>query len=101
MLGILVGAGVLGLIVATMEEGDFPGWFSMSICVLAATIPVAIINAFLHPALSFIGLSLGAVCAGCAISATCGMSVKRATIAGAIYLAIQTNLSLALYTMTR
>ncbi len=101
MLGILLGAGVLGLIVATMEEGDFPGWGAMSVCVLAAVIPAAIINAFLHPALSFIGLTVGAVCAGFAISATCGMSVKRAIIAAAIFLVTQTLISLAIYALSR
>lgn len=48
-----------------------------------------------------LGLAVGAVCAGFAISATCEMSVKRATIAPGIYLAIQTAFSLAFYFMTR
>jgi hypothetical protein len=41
------------------------------------------------------------VCAGCAISALCGMSVKRATIAASIYLAIQAAFSLVLWLMSR
>ena len=37
MLGILLGAAVLGVIITVMEEGDFPGWFPMIMCVLAAS----------------------------------------------------------------
>ena len=101
MLGIIVGAAILGIIIAVMEQGEFPGWGSMIICVLAATIPQGIANMFLPPSLFIIGSAVGAVCAGFAISATCGMSVKRASIAASIYLSIQTLVSLGLYAMTR
>ncbi|MBI3823736.1 MAG: hypothetical protein HY289_13790 [Planctomycetes bacterium] len=97
MIGILLGAGILGIIIALMEEGEFPGWWSMIACVLASLIPAAIVNAFLPEGLFIIGLAVGAVCAGCMISALCGMSVKRAIIAAAIYLAIQTVISTILY----
>jgi hypothetical protein len=101
MIGIILGAGILGIIIAVMEQGEFPGWGKMVLCVLAAGIPALIINALLPPALFIIGLAVGAVCAGFVISATCGMSVKRATIAAAIYLAIQTVISLVFYLLTR
>lgn len=26
MFGLLIGAGILGVIITVMEEGDFPGW---------------------------------------------------------------------------
>jgi ABC-type cobalamin transport system permease subunit len=94
MLGIILGAAVLGIIITVMEEGDFPGWGKMIICVLAALIPAAIINAILPSELFIVGLTVGALCAGLAISATCGMSVKRACIAAGIYLVIQTGISL-------
>ncbi len=74
MLGILISAGVLGLIITLMEEGEFPGWVPMTLCVLAALIPIVIFNAVL-PGLFFIGPLVGAICWGCAISATCGMTV--------------------------
>lgn len=99
MIGLIVGAAMLGVIIAVMEEGEFPGWGTMIVCVLAATIPAAIINAFLPPSLFIVGLAVGAFCAGCAISATCGMSVKRASIAAGIYLAIQAGMSLLLQSM--
>ncbi|HWE40021.1 MAG TPA: hypothetical protein VG406_25950 [Isosphaeraceae bacterium] len=95
MIGLLVGAGILGLIVAGMEQDEFPGWGNMILAVLAAIVPAALINALLPPGLFFIGLAVGAVCAGFAISATCGMTVKRASIAAGIYLGIQVAISLA------
>lgn len=100
MLGIILGAAILGVIIAIMEGGDFPGWGRMAICVLAAIIPAAIINAILPSELFIIGLVVGAACAGLAISATCGMSVKRACIAAGIYLAIQTVISLIFHVIT-
>ena len=97
MIGLIVGAGILGVIIAVMEQDEFPGWGKMVLCVLAA----AIINALLPAGLFIIGLAVGAVCAGFAISALTGMSVKRASIAGAIYLSIQAVISLVFYLVAR
>ena len=44
MLGLIMGAGVLGIIIALMEEGEFPGWGKMIVCVLAAVVPAALVN---------------------------------------------------------
>ncbi len=99
-LHLIVAAGILGTIVAVME-GEFPGWWKMVLCVLAALIPAGIINAILPEYLFIIGLAVGAVCAGCAISASCGMGVKRATIAAAIYLVIEFGISLGFYFLSR
>lgn len=95
MLGIIIGAAILGIIIAVMEGDEFPGWGKMVICVLAAGIPAAIINAILPPELFFIGVLVGAVCAMFAIMATCGMGMKRAAIAAGIYFAVQIVISLA------
>jgi len=94
MFPIIVGAAVLGIIIAVMEEGDFPGWGTTIICVLAAGIPAQIVNSFLPDGLFFVGFIVGAITAGFAISATCGMSVKRACIAAGIYFAVQMGISL-------
>ena len=99
MLGIILGAAILGGIIAIMQEGEFPGWWSMIFCVLAATIPASLINLALPPSLFIVGLAVGAFCAGLAISALLGMTVKRATIAAAIYLAIQSCISIAIMLM--
>jgi hypothetical protein len=101
MLGIILGAAILGIIIAVMEQGEFPGWGTLIACVLAAVIPATIINLVLPPGLFIIGLAVGAVCAGLVISATCGMGVKRAIIAASIYLAIQVGISFGFYAMTR
>jgi hypothetical protein len=68
MFGLVIGAGILGIIIAMMEQGEFPGWGKMIICVLAAGIPAA-----------------------------WGMSVKRAWIAAGICLAIQAAISTVFY----
>jgi hypothetical protein len=84
-----------------MEQGEFPGWGVMIICVLAAVVPAAIINALLPPEFFLVGLLVGASVAAVVISATCGMGLQRAGIAAGIYLAIQTAISLGFYAMTR
>src|SRR5436309_695159 len=94
MIGILIGAAILGIIIAVMEQEEFPGLLPMIGCVLAAAIPAALVNAVLPPELFIIGLLVGTVCAGFAISALLGMSVKRALIAASIYLTIQAGISL-------
>ena len=99
MLGLIVGAGILGIIIAVMEEGEFPGWLPMIVCVLAAVVPAAVINSQLPGSLFIVGLAVGALLSGVAISALCGMSFKRAGIAAGIYLLIQTGISLLIYSL--
>jgi len=97
LLGLLIGAGILGIVIAVMERDEFPGWGPLVLCVLAAGIPATIINLFLPSFLFFIGLFVGALCAGVAISYLCGMSFKRACIAAGVFLAIQTAISFGFY----
>jgi len=94
---VFVGAAILGIIITVMEEGEFPGWGRMAACVLAAIVPTVIVISLIPPLFFVVGLAVGAVCAGFAISATCGMSVKRAIIAASIYLAIQIGIGLVFY----
>ena len=96
MLALLFGAGILGGIIMYMEDGEFPGWLPMIACVLAAAIPAAFINVFLPPYLFFVGWTVGAICAGLAISVACGMTMKRAFIASGMFLAVQISLLLCL-----
>jgi len=93
LLGLLFSAAILGGVIAVMKEGDFPGWGTMIFCVLAAMIPALFINYYLPPGLFIVGLTVGATCAAFAISATCGIGLKRSFIAASIYLAIQAALS--------
>ncbi|MEZ6141780.1 MAG: hypothetical protein R3B84_14510 [Zavarzinella sp.] len=99
MLALIIGAGILGLIISFMDDGEFPGWGKMLICVFAALLPASIINYLLPPELFFIGLTVGAICATFAIMATCGMTIKEAAIAAGIYLGIQIALTLGIRSM--
>ena len=99
MLGLLFGAAILGIVIAVMERDEFPGWVNLVLCVLAAGIPALIVNLLLPSFLFFIGLAVGALCGGVAISYLCAMSFKRASIAAGIYLAIQTAISVVFYLM--
>ena len=101
IIAVLVGAAVLGIIIAVMEKGEFPGWGKMVACVLAAVIPTAIVNAILPPEYYLIGLVVGAICAAVAIMYTCGMDMKRAALAAGIYFAVQIAFSTALYFMLK
>ena len=95
MLGIIIGAAILGIIIAAMEGGEFPGWGKMVVCVLAAGIPQFILNTVL-PDLWFVWVLVGAGCAMVAIMATCGMGPKRAGIAAGIYFQIAIGFAFAM-----
>jgi len=101
MLGLIIGAAVLGIIIVVMEKGEFPGMGKMILCVLAASIPAFVLGRLLPPELFFIPLLVGAVCAGLAISYATGMGLKRAFIAAAIYFGFQIAFSIALAMMFR
>lgn len=101
ILGLIVSAGILGFIIAGMERDEFPGWWRMILCVLAAVIPAGIINALLPPEFFLVGLVVGAACAGLVISALTGMSLKRAAVAASIFLAIQAVIDLAFLMLSK
>lgn len=101
ILVIAVGAAALGIIIAAMEEGEFPGWGRMCVCVLATSVASAVAGALSPVAPLVVGPAVGAVVGGVVISATCGMSVRRASIAAGIYLAIQIALGWGVYLLMR
>ena len=39
MLGLIIGAAILGIIIALMEQDGFPGWGKMIVCALATAVP--------------------------------------------------------------
>jgi hypothetical protein len=98
MIGLFVSAGILGLIISVME-GEFPGWGNMILCVLAAAIPAFIVNLLLPGLYDIPGALVGAICAGLAISALTGMTVKRATIAAGIYFLVSIVMSVIFLAM--
>ena len=101
MLGIAIGAAILGLIVMAVEREEFPGWGKMIVCVLATALPALIINTLLPPELFIFGLLAGGLCGGFLLMAFCGMTVQRAAVAMGIYLGIQIVISTALYFMVK
>lgn len=94
MLRILIGAGVLGTVIE--GDGEFSGWMPMILCVLATLLPTALVNSYTTPAFFFVGPLVGAVVGGFAISALCGMSVRRASIVAGIYLCVQIVIDIGL-----
>ena len=97
MLGLLLSAAVLGAVILIMEgDGEFPGWWNMMFCVLAAVIPMSIINALLPPMGMSLGVVAGALTGGLAISWRCGMSYQRAAIAAGIWLVLEIGLQFLL-----
>ncbi len=91
MCGILMGAAILGIIVAVMEQGEFPGWWNMILCVLASVGTEFFLDAALPDELVYI---LGTVLAGAVVAALAlwgivKMTFVRALIASGIYLAIK------------
>jgi hypothetical protein len=99
--GLIIGAAILGIIIAVMEGGEFPGWGNMVICVLAAGIPSFLVSLVVPENLWILPLLVGAACAMVAISATCGMGLKRAAIASGIYFAVQLAISFAFVAIIR
>lgn len=93
LLALVIGAGLLGFIIVIMDDGDFPGWFRLMLCAVAALIPAAAIPSMLPPQDAVVGVSAGmgagVVVSGFAISALCGMTFKRGCIAAGIYLFLQ------------
>lgn len=96
MVGLIVSAGILGIIIAVMEKDEFPGWGTMILCVLAAAVPDYLLGLVLPPPLFFVGTVVGALCAAGAIAYLTGMTPKRAAIAACIYFAVQLALGFAL-----
>jgi hypothetical protein len=85
MAGLVLGAVLLGVIIAVVEEDEFPGVGRMMLCVLAAVVPAALLRYVLPGGLSFLGTLFGAACAAVAIALLCRMTLRRAAIAAATY----------------
>ena len=98
---LAVSAAALGLIIAVMEEEEFPGWGRMVLCVFV-TSAVSGGAEWLAPVGAWLlGPLAGALAGGVVISATCGMTLRRASIAAGIYLALQIALWFAVAAMMR
>lgn len=98
MLGILIGALLLGVIISVME-GDFPDFLALVGCVVIAAIGQFAgvcggMSATGNPLLGILaGCVLGGILGGVAIAKFIGMTVQRACIAAGIYTLVNVALS--------
>ncbi|MEM9413274.1 MAG: hypothetical protein AAGA30_19350 [Planctomycetota bacterium] len=96
MISILISAIVLGVLIATTNDGDFPDWTILIICLAAAIVPCAILNFALPANLFFVGPIVGAICCAATISATLGMPVVRASFSAGMFFFIQIGMAMFL-----
>ncbi|MEZ6057899.1 MAG: hypothetical protein R3C01_14460 [Planctomycetaceae bacterium] len=105
MLGLLINAAVLGLIIAVIEQDEFPGWFNAGVCgflASAATVGTALglTNGVdqVDPsgALMILGVStaVGAVVGAIAVWLVCDVQPKNAMIIASIFVAYKVALSI-------
>jgi len=99
IIGLLFDAAIIGIVIAAMEKGEFPGWGPMLGCVLAMGITSSVAGAFLPDPLWFLAPLAGAAVGAYVISWLCHMSLKRAAIASGIYLGVRIVLGLMLYAL--
>lgn len=94
MLVLVIDAAVLGLIIAMMEQDEFPGWVRAGVCALLMAIAMSVASHVLPGLLALAGFAVAAIVGAFAISALCGMSVKRGAIAASIFLAYKLVMAL-------
>jgi hypothetical protein len=94
MLALVIDAAVLGVIIAAMEQDDFPGWLRAGACALLMSLVMYAISLVLPGLLALAGFVVAAIVGAFAISALCGMSVKRGAIAASIFLAYKLVMAL-------
>ncbi len=103
MLGLLVNAAIIGLVIAVMEEDEFPGWGAM----IGTSLFISLAGFAAEVAVGggIPGIIAGCLASGAAggviISWLCGMSFRRAAIATSIYLTINFVLGLAFHFMSQ
>ena len=97
MIGLIVvlltDTAVLMVIVRVMEEDDFD-WWRVGGCALLMSIVMGVVGSVLPGAWALLGYVAAAAVGALAISAVCGMAVKRAAIAAGIFLGYKIALSL-------
>lgn len=98
--GLVVDAGVLGLIVVGMEGGAFPGWAPMVACALAIGFTDGLVETLLPGVLSLLGILAGALAGAWLLTWLLGMTPKRATKATVLFVGIRFVIGLLLVAIT-
>lgn len=94
VLGLLFDAAIIGIVIAVMEKGEFPGWGPMIGCVFVIGVVSNGVAHFLPGLLALFGLVAGAAVGALMISWLCEMSLRRSAIASGIYLGVRLVLTL-------
>ena len=94
VFGLFFDAAIIGIIIAVMQKGEFPGWWPMIGCVLAIGITSNVVAMLLPDALWPLGILTGAAVGALVISRTCYMDMKRSALAAGIYLGVRVVLSI-------
>ncbi|MBL8850049.1 MAG: hypothetical protein JNG89_10205 [Planctomycetaceae bacterium] len=89
MLGLIVivamDTAALMLIIRVMENEDIDDWFRVGVCAVLMSIVMSVVSNVLPGLWALLGFAVAAGAGALLISALCGMSVKRAGIAAAIF----------------
>lgn len=85
MIGVLLDAGVIILLVQLVNEGDSVEWGTAIMCAVAISLGFLVLN-FIPVPWVWICLPAMAIVAGFAIAIGCGTPLKRAMIAGGLFL---------------
>lgn len=92
MISILLAALVLGVMIALTNDGEFPPWGILIICLAAAIFPTAVLNFVMPESLFFVAPIVGAICCAITISLTLSMSIGRAAFSAGMYFVSQIGL---------
>ena len=96
MLTVFLAGLLLGFLIAVTNEGDFPSWEVIVICLASAIFPCAVLNFTLPASLFFVGPIVGAICCAVAIKLTLGMSLVKAAFSAFMFFAAEIGLSFLL-----
>ena len=88
VIGVVIDAGIIGVIVAAME-GEFPGWGAMIGTVLLIGIAGSLVASLFPGWLTLLGLVAGAAVGALVLTWLCGMTFRRGFKAAGIYLGVR------------
>ena len=94
VFGLLIDGALIGVIIAFMQRGEFPGWGPSIGSALAIGVTSSVVGYFLPGLLSLLGIVAGAAVGAFVISWLCGMSLERGAKAAGIYLGVRFAFSL-------